>query len=642
VEALEGRLLPTAYVVTTAKDILGDTTPGEVTLRDALTALDGMPSGNATVAGTAANTITFAIPGSGPHTIAVGSDPSAPGQALPAITRQVLLDGWSQGGSGYQGPPLIVLNGAHAGSGATGLVLKGGSDGSTVRGLVIQQFGGDGIDINGTRGNLIAGNYIGTDVTGTARLGNGLLGVWLLNGATANTVGGTAAGAGNVIAANGSHDLEMDQSSGNVVQGNFIGTDRTGTVGLGNGGGWDGVVIVNASAGNTVGGTAPGAGNVISDTYVGVFIFGTATTGNTVLGNLIGTDKSGTAPLGNSFGVAIGGGATGNVVGGTARGAGNVISANIYGVDLFQPGTSGNVVQGNLIGTDKSGTGRLGNATDGVVVEVGATGNVIGGTAPGSGNAIAFNGKGVVLIADATSGNSILGNSIRGNAGPGIDLGDDGPTPNGPNPRALPNGGQNAPVITGLTLHSISGSLSSVPRTQFRIEFFATPAGGPASQGQVFLGFLNVTTNAAGTVAFTLPVATLPLGTIVTATATNLSTGDTSEFSPVGTQLLILSNPAVVFSVKAQAITLSAQLFFGNAPVTGGVVVFRIAGVPGAVAGRVNANGVVTVSFVLPAATLLGGRAITATFLGTDAVPPAVGDGLLTITAPVHPLGRRV
>ena len=114
VEALEDRLLLTAYVVTTAKDILGDTTPGEVTLRDALTALDGTPSGNATAVGTAANTITFAFPGTGPQEIDVGSDPSALNLPLPAITQQVLLDGWSQGGSGYQGPPLIVLNGANA------------------------------------------------------------------------------------------------------------------------------------------------------------------------------------------------------------------------------------------------------------------------------------------------------------------------------------------------------------------------------------------------------------------------------------------------------------------------------------------------------------------------------------------------
>jgi hypothetical protein len=533
---------------------------------------------------------------------------------------------------------------APLGNGSDGVLISqapGNVVGGTTPGAanVISANGGEGVEITGASGNVLLGNLIGTDITGTAPLGNAFLGIWLDNGATANTVGGTAPGAGNVISANGTYGIQIGQSSRNAVLGNFIGTDKTGKAPLGNA--QYGVLIFDGATANTVGGTAAGAGNVISANQVGVFFFGDGTSRNVALGNLIGTDRPG-APLliENNFGVAIGGGATGNTVGGTARGAGNVISGNVYGVDIFQPGTSGNVVLGNLIGTDKRGTAGPGNTGIGVILEGGASYNTLGGTLPGSGNVIAFNGKGIILIDGTTTGNSLLGNRIFANHGPGIDVNDDGPTPNGRNPRALPNGGQNTPVITALTLHSISGALRSVPRTPFRIEFFATPAGGRADQGQTFLGFLNVATNGAGAVAFTAPLA-VPPGTIVTATATNLSTGDTSEFSPAGTQLLVTSEPAIVFSAGWQAVTLTAQVFFAGAPVAGGVVVFRVAGVPGAVAGRVNANGVATVTFLVPPLTAPGRYVVTATFLRAGAIPPAVGDSFLTIVPPYQWLGRR-
>jgi hypothetical protein len=245
-------------------------------------------------------------------------------------------------------------------------------------------------------------------------------------------------------------------------------------------------------------------------------------------------------------------------------------------------------------------------------------------------------------VRDAEStGISILGNSILGNTVGGIDLGDDGATPNGANPRAAPNNGQNTPVITSLRLTSVSGSLRSVARTRFRLEFFATPADGSAPQGQTFLGALTVTTNAAGLVAFTAPVATIPPGTVVTATATNLATGDTSEFSVLGTQLLITSSLVIASSSAAQVVTLSAQLFASGVPVTGAKVRFRIAGLPGSVTGTVNANGVVTVRFVVPAAVRPGTYTIIASFLGTAEINAAVADALLSITASLKLGGRR-
>src|SRR5262249_31052541 len=148
-------------------------------------------------------------------------------------------------------------------------------------------------------------------------------------------------------------------------------------------------------------------------------------------------------------------GAKTNIIGGTAPGAGNLISGNTgTGVRLSGSGTSGNLVQGNLIGTDVSGNNPLGNGA-GVLIDAQTSGNTIGGTVAGAGNIIANNnGVGVQVGATVTdtlaAGNAILGNSIFANSGLGIDLGGDGATPNDPqDPDAGPNNLQNFPVITG-------------------------------------------------------------------------------------------------------------------------------------------------------------------------------------------------
>ncbi len=200
-EPLECRCLPSSYTVNTTNDILHDTTPGEVTLRDVLTAIDTQAASGNAAAGTAANIIQFAIGGQGSvATINVGSGNTA--GPLPVLTHQAIIDGWSQGeganvpppsvGS-YTGPPLIVLNGFSAGNGANGLELDAGSDASEVRGLVIQQFTGNGIEIKGSNNNSILGNYIGTDQTGTVLISNGIDGIRVDGGASGNTIGGTAA-----------------------------------------------------------------------------------------------------------------------------------------------------------------------------------------------------------------------------------------------------------------------------------------------------------------------------------------------------------------------------------------------------------------------------------------------------------------
>jgi hypothetical protein len=170
------------------------------------------------------DTIDFSI-GSGAQTV-------APTSALPPITDPVIIDGTTQ--PGFAGSPLIELDGANAG-GVTGLVISAG--GSTVRGLVINRFGVDGISLDTNGGNVIQGNYIGTTVSGNAALGNTGDGIAIVNGASDNTIGGSAKGVRNVISGNGGNGVRIDSinAAGNLVAGNFIGTNAAGTAALGNG-----------------------------------------------------------------------------------------------------------------------------------------------------------------------------------------------------------------------------------------------------------------------------------------------------------------------------------------------------------------------------------------------------------------------
>jgi hypothetical protein len=262
---------------------------------------------------------------------------------------------------------------------------------------VISGNAGDGIALVGTTGVVVRGNFIGANAAGTGPLGNGGAGVSLTDSANGNLIGGTAAGSRNVISAN-ANGVVVEGSSANRVQGNRIGTDRTGTAILGNAGG--GVVVREPATRNVIGGTAAGAGNVISGNGAhGVLLEGPDTALNRVRGNFIGTDRAGTTKLGNTGGgVAVRGGAHDNAIGGTSPGSGNVISGNVgSGVLLEGPGTAGNLVQGNLVGTNPAGT-DLGNAAHGLFITDAAGGNSVGGTADGAGNVIAFNGDDGVLV----------------------------------------------------------------------------------------------------------------------------------------------------------------------------------------------------------------------------------------------------
>jgi CSLREA domain-containing protein len=398
---------------------------------------------------------------------------------------------------------------------------------------VISGNNNQGILISGAAatGNIVQGNYIGTDAAGTADLGNTNDGITI--DVTSNTtIGGTDAGAGNVISGNNTNGVRIVLSNGTTVQGNRIGTNAAGTALLGNS--QFGVYIDRAPS-NTIGGTTAGAGNVISgNNNIGVLIEGLVADGNTVQGNYIGTDAAGTANLGNgAHGVFING-SSDNTIGGTAAGAGNVISGNnAYGVAIS--GGFNNAVQGNLIGTDAIGSSALANANSGVFIL--AHNTTIGGAQAGAGNTIAFNGGPGVTVG-LGGGNVIRGNSIHSNGGLGIDLAGDGVTANDPGDGDTgPNELQNFPELVSAsgagTSVLVEGTLNSTPNTDFELDFYKNDECDPSlhGEGQTFLGSTTVTTDGSGNVSFSETVpGSLPAGKFVTGTATDPN-GNTSELS---------------------------------------------------------------------------------------------------------------
>jgi hypothetical protein len=644
---------------------VNDSGPGS--LRQAITNANAQPNGSGP------DLISFAILGDGVHTITLTS-------ALPDITEAVLIDGWTQ--PGFNGAPLIELT-ATPGLTADGLRITGGA--VIIHGLVINGFRYGIYANNGN--NTVQGCYIGTNSTATQVAPNdyGIFSDQTSN----NLIGGTTALQRNVISGNRFNGIHFPsppnssiQSSGNVIQGNYVGTDVSGTQplpnstaagstglagiflisnnakigglepGAGNlvsGNAADGVSVTGydilfagnkvgvaisgktalgnagrglffASRGGTIGGTSPGAGNLISGNGgQGIHV---ESTENTIQGNIVGTDISGKIAVPNgSAGIAIGGGDH-HLIGGSAPGAANLVSGNLGpGIALFEidvflvnrlfplPVTNA-IIQGNFIGTDVTGSSMLGNAGDGISLN-GTSSTQIGGSFSTARNVISGNlGNGITVIASSfTTDNRIQGNligvaadgrtplgnqqngillpasgggtslvgsaagpslttsntiafnlrngisvggaihpqgpeaqrisanSIHDNGQLGIDLGDDGVTPNDSGDGDTgANGLQNFPVLDAafgfngnLTVY---GHFNSVPSKSFTSEFYANQAADSLGfgEGQVCLGQATVTTDASGNAAFNV---TFPLpANVVTVSATAIdSDGNTSEFS---------------------------------------------------------------------------------------------------------------
>ncbi len=553
------------FVVTNTND------SGAGSLRQAILDANASPGGDEVL-------ITFAIPGPGPHTI-------TPLTPLPTVFpddpsvffggRIVIIDGTSQ--PGFAGRPVVELSGAVVGTSGNGLSIR--TNGSGVRGLVINRFAAGIRFIDDFAGDfpiisgIVEGSFIGTDVSGTADLGNSV-GV-LVDSARGITIGGTSSAARNVISGNG---VGIRFTGTVTAQGNFIGTDATGRVALGNS--VNGLAAFGSAQGE-IGGTAAGARNIISGNG-GDGIFMQRNNNNLLVSNnYIGIDVSGARPLGNAGdGIALASNFTGAIISGnviSANGGHGVLSSSVNsvavldnrigtdsagmealgnrgsGIDGFNSGGllvagnlvaanrehgivmtgSGNMIQGNRIGTDITGTAALGNLGDGVhLLDIGIT---IGGADSDAANVIAFNGGAGVRNSSGLIHTPILSNAIFSNGGLGIDLGDDGVTPND---ACDMDEQQNFPVIGAVTSSAagttIQGQLNSRPSTTYQLQFFASDAADPSGfgEGARFLGSAMVTTDTACNATFTV---TLPeavaAGQFVTATAQNPSTTGTSEFS---------------------------------------------------------------------------------------------------------------
>jgi len=323
----------------------------------------------------------------------------------------------------YNGAPLIELNGADAGTSVNGLRILAGN--STVRGLIINGFSGNGIVLQTGGSNIVRGNYIGTNSSGTTAFGNGGSGVEMYDSSD-NIIGGTSGGTGF--------------SPRNVISGN----------------GGDGIEI-----------------------------------------------------------------ATGGSAGVSDR----------------------NIVQGNYIGTNAAGASdnpSLGNGGTGVSITNGnnnKVGDLVSNQVAGAGNIIAFNGGHGFSITTAGTGNSVLTNSIFANGGLGIDLGGDGVTPNDTGDADTGvNNLQNFPLLNSASFSNnvitIQGVLNSTANTTFRLEFFGNPNcdNSGNGEGQFNRGAQNVTTDGNGNASFTQQATVLSGGGVITATATDPN-GNTSEFS---------------------------------------------------------------------------------------------------------------
>jgi CSLREA domain-containing protein len=314
------------------------------------------------------------------------------------------------------------------------------------KGNLISANSGDGVHLAGqtTTGNKLQGNYIGTDFMGKAALPNQLNGVEI-NGAPGNIIGAMVPGPDNVISGNTNDGVLIvgSDATGNKLQGNFIGTDVTGKVALPN---HSNGVEINGAANNIIGAMAPGPDNVISgNTAVGVLITGAAATGNRVQANFIGTDVTGAAAVANGLdGVDLVKGATGNTIGGV--GLSNVISGNaLDGIFFSDAATTTNQVQGNFIGTNKDGAVALPNQLNGVAL-VGAAANTIGGNAMGAGNVISGNAKDGVLILDTTATKNV----VQGNF-----IGTDSAS------HPLPNGVDGVGIRAGASSSTLTGNVIS-------------------------------------------------------------------------------------------------------------------------------------------------------------------------------------
>lgn len=674
------------YTVTSTDDA------GAGTLRQAIIDANGSVG---------ADTIAFNIAGAGVHTI-------APLTNLPAVTDKVTIDGTTQPGASCDPRVLLIeLNGENLdhNNSNSGIQLSVGSSGSIVKGLTINRFtyegedetltsgividgdsdsdiivcnfigtnpagntalpnftglsivstgvnniviGGNtvaernvisanalaGIAGGGTNTRLIIkGNYLGLTADGTTALGNGFAGGIYFSNTSNIVVGGTEPGAGNVIV--GTPDVSyygivLVKGNNYTIQGNKIGTNEAGYDVLGGDIAYG--IYMSESTTFTIGGTAPNAGNVSSAVYSVILA---DTLDGTIQGNKLGTNSNGTACLNRdnqTAGVVLTGGSN-ITIGGNSAAARNIISCGKTSQD-YEGGGIGialaandtnvnNTIQGNYIGTNANGQVQagFGNEGSGIVVGEGDN-NLIGGTNIGEGNIIAGNGAAGVRVdgnvidpdnpdVGQSLNNSIIGNSIFGNGGLGIDLmisDTPGVTPNDTgDPDYGPNHFMNFPVIQSVTstngqatiTYDLDINPTEPEATGYRVEFFANDSADASGygEGQTYLGSDTV----AGDVTGKQVTLTLPSGVdgskYITAVTTMIDNstdgfGHSSEFAADVQASLLPPNPtpgptpgptpsgnSSSLANTGQAQHNSQRLFIALALITAGVL--GIAGLTG-------------------------------------------------------------
>jgi len=397
--------------------------------------------------------------------------------------------------------------------------------------------------------NVIQGNIIGLNAAGDAKLANGKWGV-STEAATGTIIGGSSAGQGNIISGNVDHgvdirgrgvynfdtaEIETLGAAGTLIQGNYIGASADGETALGNGG--EGVYLQDAP-GVTIGGSGAGEGNLISGNGDdGIAVRGSDDA--VIQGNRIGTNAAGDAALGNgvdSSKVAAGifvADSANALIGGSGAGEGNLISGNIgRGLLVSRPKTQGARIEGNLIGTDATGSLPLPNSLDGITIHNSTSNNVIGGTSPGAGNVIAFNGGAGIRIdlgdepwpsGQLPTGNQLLGNLIVQNTDGAI---------LSPSEAAAPSPSLTLAWLVGDELR-LTGNVNGPANATIRVEFFSANPGWP-----MFLGSASVSLDADGQGTFDVNLPGAPQGlsaVVATATSTNpvLNTSGFSASIPV-------------------------------------------------------------------------------------------------------------
>jgi len=548
--------------------------------------------------------IVFAIPGTGVHTITLNS-------GLPAITDPVILNGYSQPGSSPNTLPVgqglntvltIEIDGSNLGLLDACLTINAGNGDflvMSVQGLVINRCPNRTIVVGpGGDGAFFVGNFIGTDPTGTTRPpGFNNVGI-IVDGADGVVIGGSTPSDRNLFSSIDGVGVLFQNSSGNLVRGNLFGTNAAGNAvipaspGVANSG-----VAIASTATATIGGASDADANVIAG-----FATGVSADNGIVRRNRIGTDVTGTIALPNGTGIRTGSGST-------AVFQENVVSGNATGMFI---GGSPTIV-GNLVGTDPTGTIDVGNETTGILLfNASAT---VGGTGAGEGNLVAYNGTGSNLfdagILLAGSGASRMrANRVFANSVIGIDLDGDGVTPNDASDFDTGgNGLLNFPLITsvvpGASSTHVEGRYEGAPSAALDLDFFASPVcrSRPQEplQAETYLGSLSgVTTDGAGVATFAadFPVA-LAAGQAVTATATDAA-GNTSELSQ---GILLSVDPAGGPPAGGVAATLTGMLFEAGAAVTVG----------GAAATNVNVIDPDTITVTMPARPAGSVNAITVT-----------------------------